>query len=359
MVMSVKTKVMSAKTKVVADTGAIQAAKLKAPEVLTNVSLAQLKDLFEEQVTRKPIDSQRNHPDRIAAGKAPHITSDPSRVESSAAQFDVFRVKVNGILKPKLYLVDGYHRLEVWFATDCPFESVNLIVHTIEVTDEEEIPYRVDNLFRSINSLESAKKNADYFVAAIRTSFGHYGVAPTSRAYTLGTGAVSVFGRVIGPAATAMPILVEKVSDSIQAHIALDAFYCFMETKLKRIKSKYLISSGDSAKKVTFHSLASGYATPGVLYGIFKFFEGRGDCAKALDMLKSAFLMVEDMAPTGESGAVALAKELAKLSNPVILANITAGAKNKEGEYDRIAEALRPVFESTIGVVLQAKKVTA
>lgn len=319
--------------------------KLDPPEQ-KQVSFDYMIETFGTQAEDAPIDSQRNHPARAAAGKAKHISADPSKVQTTSAQFDVYRVCINGELDPTLWLADGYHRLSKWIAEGtCPFTALNLTIHTINVDAEDEVEYAVDLLFRSINSKQSVKTNSDFFCAALRSAFRSEGLVPKSKGYTLGVNALSVFRRAMGPAdKTPLPKLQAAAQAHLAAHVALDEFYCFIETKLKR---KSVVYPGKTMARV--------YFTPGVAYALFNFFKS-GDGTLALEMLKPVFDKLESPVSYPKD-VLALRNRLAAFANPEYVRSVTATAKNVEQGYDRIADNLRPVLQKALGSLVAPKKV--
>ncbi|WP_126223692.1 hypothetical protein [Burkholderia ambifaria] len=214
--------------------------KLATP-VVRFFTFAQAKAEFLADVDKNPCAGQRHHKAQNAAGRQ-HITNWDA--VTTQAVFHAVQVlgKMRGRGKPRLKLIDGYHRLAHWFAAEeCPFESIIVIEHTVCANTEEELADRIDELTRTIDSKEAAKTNVERWCAAVRDA----GLTDAySRAYTVGFQSGSFLKRVLLPAKTSMYKLTACAKDDIKVHELMDALFLHSECQMRRSNAREFFHTG-------------------------------------------------------------------------------------------------------------------
>lgn len=196
-----------------------------APSVMKHMRWAEVKEKFAKQVKKMAGPGQRNHEAQVASGWN-HIKGEVLSVQSTLQV-----VRYEGAAKrlmPEYMLVDGYHRVEFWLSLEdgvlitdaCPFEYLNIEVHTVTAATKREALKLTDKIARTFNNKESVKRNGDFLAAAVRQA----GLDAVSNGYKTGRGAglASFLKRAIGNPDLATPDLTAIAKNDIAAHQAMD-----------------------------------------------------------------------------------------------------------------------------------------
>lgn len=306
---------------------------------------------FGEHVLAHPLPNQRNHENRLKAGKARHVTdyTKPGMdyIPGSQVILQAVVVSVNGKARKRVPL-DGYHRMQHWSKNSCPFETLLLVTHKIEGATESEAASRLDKLFRSVNSLQACKRNVDFYAAAIRAA----GLDAKSKAYATAEGTVSVFSRIIGKGTTPIPQMVATIKADLNAHRHLDSIYSFAET--------HLSGKTPTARK----SYQSVYFSPGVALAFFRFFSGRKDATIVVTNIINAFELIltgRDYNKVSSYASENIALAMRNVADDAILRKtILKGRKvNKETEYNMVADYVGDVLNLYFDAIVSKKRIAA
>lgn len=288
------------------------------------ISFAEAVKRFGMQVATKSIKSQRPHYARIAAGKAKHI----NKVCPTQSTLEAVIRVVRGVPMP-MDLVNGYHRMAIWMKDGCPFEDLNLLVHTVNADSDVESEDMRSAVKRTIDSGKSAQDNADFFTAAVLDA----GLTPTSNAYKLGTRALTLFKRVVGnPEYTADRLLTESFVFNRDVHILMDGLYKYTENRANMSAAE-----------------ASNFFCTGVAEAIFDYFKNRPSVSisgvNTALILKDAFALACENDSVNEAycapAAVLLAQTLKTVCVETNLKKLKEG-HNVEQFYDAMKKAFEP-----------------
>lgn len=300
---------------------------------------------FKHQVEHPDL-NQRPHEDQVKAGKWNHLKTVVS-TQATLEVAEVVYVGGRGRRKTKRFLLDGYHRLFYWFCVSpdgCPFYQLNLVVHRIEVphdTYEDDVEEMVDELARTINSKQSVKRNQDFLTAAIREAVGK-GAKPKSKAYRLGTGAVSYLKRVIGnPSQLSGPRLKAAVLKELDTHMMMDELFHFVENNanVKRYITRVFHTGITSAMFVAISRIPTA---SGKKYAIEQI-------RVALEHATSAIGGAASKVPK-KKWLMAVVDVLCELANPKVDANLRAEGGNREGFYSKVAEYMSDELDGLVKV---------
>lgn len=322
---------------------AMAAGKLPCPEVEKHFP-EKLWSEFGSQV-EDPKLSQRPHDEQVNTGMWDHLED----VCSTQATLEVVEIvyisKGRGRRRTERRLVDGYHRLYYWFRVrkdGCPFYQLNVVVHRLEVSADahaEEVDELVDELARTINSKQSVKSNADFLTAAVREAFGKDDRC-VSKAYRLGTRAVSYLKRTIGePAKLSGPKLKAEVLKYGEAHKSMDTLFLFTENNANVRKYAVQVFHTGIAKAM-FDSLTNIPSEAGRSF--------------AVDVLKQALeqattVMAGCVSPVPCKPVVAnLVRVLGELADPKVDATLRATGGNREGFYTKVAEYMADALNAMV-----------
>ncbi|MEX3984126.1 hypothetical protein AB4Y45_34800 [Paraburkholderia sp. EG287A] len=315
--------------------------QLKAPNVRL-ISFARAKAEFQVDVDKKPCKGQRHHKEQNAAGRQ-HITN--AEVFTTQAVFHAVLVlgKMAGRGKPRLVLIDGYHRLAFWFAADaCPFDNLILIEHTVRADTEEELADRIDELTLTIDSKEAAKTNVERWCAAVRDAGLE---AAVSRAYTVGFQSGGFFKRVLLPAKTSMFKLTARAKDDLKLHETMDVLFLHSEVGMRRANAREFFHTG---------------VQTALFNGLRKLPHDKHQ--EAVEQLQELMLKL-DSADTSKPyrmanlsvEAEALYAHLINLASPEKKKALRA-LGNREVYYNAVADELKPLVEKFMASVIRAGK---
>lgn len=222
-----------------------------AAPVVSTISFAKAKKLFQDQVQGSPCFGQRNHLGHMNRGRN-HISAVPNAPTTQA----VLHAVKTGAPGRDLELIDGYHRMQFWLTNPegCPFKNLVLIVHAIESDSYEEKSALVDQLARTIDNRKAAKTSADRWFGGIREA----GIHPVSKAYAFGTNVNAYLRVTVGASSNTMPDLMQSVMDNKAAHKAMDELFHFVEQHVPAAMRRKIFHPGISI--AVFNTLKS--ATP-------------------------------------------------------------------------------------------------
>jgi hypothetical protein len=142
-------------------------------------------------------------------------------------------------------IVDGYHRVEYWMSLEndvvtdgCPFEKLNVEIHTVTADTKEDALLQTDAIGRSFNSLESVKRNGDYLTAAVRQA----GLSAVSSGYLTGrgSGVSSFLKHAVGKPSQPTPVLTANAERYLAAHETMDRVLLVVEMlpRLRSVRSR-------------------------------------------------------------------------------------------------------------------------
>lgn len=304
-----------------------------APSKFTTRTWAEVKALFRDQVFEMACPGQRNQVAQVQHGWA-HIKGP---VLSSQSTLQV--VQYAGPAKrffPAFVLVDGYHRVHYWMSLEndkvldaCPFEELNLEVHTVTAKTKTEAQLMTDAIARSFNSQDSVKKNGDFLTAAVRQA----GLEAQSVGYTTGrgSGVSSFLSRVVGTASTPTPVLTETAKRDLEAHQVMDRVMLLVESSSR------------------LRSLRGRMFNPGVMEALFSRFQvlSSAELSVAIAQLSTALshLAHPHATKTVPMGVVAysLLETFTELTTVEFVDKVRSKG-NREQQYNYLRDYLKEKF---------------